>query len=81
MTTPTLYSKPACVQCTLTKKWLERNGTQLPVVDVTQDAAALGFITGLNYSAAPVVYIDANTHWSGFRPDLLTTHFPKEISA
>ncbi|SEE83360.1 ribonucleoside-diphosphate reductase class Ib glutaredoxin subunit [Arthrobacter alpinus] len=78
MTTPTLYSKPACVQCTMTKKWLDRNGTVLPIVDVTVDTDALAKIVALNYAQAPVIWIDADTHWSGFRPDLLAQHFPKE---
>lgn len=62
----------------MTKKWLDRNGTVLPIVDVTVDADALAKIVALNYAQAPVIWIDADTHWSGFRPDLLAEHFPKE---
>ena len=40
------------------------------VADITEDAAALEYITqDLGYSQAPVVVVDDEDHWSGFRPD------------
>ncbi|WP_043120511.1 glutaredoxin family protein, partial [Sinomonas humi] len=52
----TVYSKPACVQCTMTKKALEKKGLAYREVDVTESAAALEYITEeLGYSQAPVV--------------------------
>ena len=68
----TLYSKPACVQCTMTKKALEKKGLAYTEVDLTQNPAALEYVTeDLGYSQAPVVVIDEHNHWSGFRPDRL----------
>jgi glutaredoxin-like protein NrdH len=70
-TTPaiTVYSKPACVQCTMTKKALEKKGLAFHEVDVTENAAALEYIAEeLGYSQAPVVVIDDENHWSGFQP-------------
>ena len=68
----TVYSKPACVQCTMTKKALEKKGIAYTEVDVTESAAALEYISEeLAYSQAPVVVVDEHTHWSGFRPDLI----------
>lgn len=64
----TVYSKPACVQCTATYRALDRNGIAYDTVDVTQDEEALTRIKKLGYQQAPVV-ITESTHWSGFRPD------------
>ncbi|TQS72879.1 glutaredoxin-like protein NrdH [Rhodobacteraceae bacterium] len=68
--TITVYSKPACVQCTATTRALEAKGIEYDVVDLTKDAAALEQVTELGYRQAPVV-IAGETHWSGFRPDLI----------
>lgn len=66
----TVYSKPACVQCTATYRALDSKGISYVVVDVTEVPAALEYITDeLGYSQAPVVLVDDETHWSGFRPD------------
>ena len=73
-----MYTKPSCPQCRMTELQLDRHGATLPAVDITRDEAALAFVLGLGYKQAPVVYIDADNHWSGFRPDLINTHFKKE---
>jgi glutaredoxin-like protein NrdH len=80
----TVYSKPECVQCDRTKAWLDsedpRRGNMkglYKVVDITEDAEALAAIKALGYMSAPVVIIgnpdnnDDETHWYGFRPDML----------
>lgn len=74
----TVYTKPACPSCDMTKRRLRNNGVEFTEVDVTDDPTALDFITReLHYQAAPVVYVsdgDAAEHWSGYHPDLITTH-------
>ena len=66
----TVFSKPACIQCTMTYKALDKAGVTYTVVDVTENAAALEYVTeDLGYSAAPIVVVDEHNHWSGFRPD------------
>ena len=68
----TVYSKPACMQCSMTHTALERAGLPHHVIDVTENAAALAYVTDeLGYSAAPVVVVDDHNHWAGFRPDLI----------
>lgn len=66
----TVYSKPSCQQCTATKRWLNDRGVDHTVVDISQDAAALGRIKELGYLQAPVV-VTPDSHWSGFNPDRL----------
>ncbi len=66
--TISVYSKPSCVQCTATKKALERAEIEFEIFDVTMDEDAYKTVTDLGYLQAPVV-IAGDEHWSGFQPD------------
>jgi len=68
----TVYTKPACVQCTATYRALDKAGLEYCVVDISVDADARDFVMSLGYLQAPVVVTDGVT-WSGFRPDRITT--------
>lgn len=68
--TITVYSKPACVQCTATTRALDAKGLSYDIIDLTQDAAAMERVTALGYRQAPVV-IAGDAHWAGFRPDMI----------
>ena len=67
----TVYSKPACVQCTATTRALDRQGIDYSVVDVSEDAEAFALVLGLGYRQVPVV-IAGEQHWAGFRPDMIS---------
>lgn len=72
--TITVYYKPQCAQCSLTKRKLRDEGVDYTTIDLTQSMAALDFIMGLGYKQAPVVVVRdeddfITDHWSGFRPD------------
>ena len=66
----TVYSKPACVQCTATTRALDARGIAYSVIDLTEDAEAMELVTGLGYRQAPVV-MAGEAHWAGFRPDMI----------
>lgn len=66
----TVYSKPACVQCTATTRALEARGLSYDVIDLTEDAAAMEHVQGLGYRQVPVV-VAGDDHWAGFRPDMI----------
>ncbi|WOI56228.1 glutaredoxin-like protein NrdH [Palleronia sp. LCG004] len=68
--TITVYSKPACVQCTATTRALAARGLDYEVIDLTEDEAAFAHVAGLGYRQAPVV-VAGEEHWAGFRPDLI----------
>ncbi|WP_347139076.1 glutaredoxin-like protein NrdH [Paracoccus sp. SSK6] len=68
--TITVYSKPACVQCTATTRALDARGLSYDVIDLTEDEAAMERVTALGYRQAPVV-IAGDAHWAGFRPDMI----------
>lgn len=65
----TVYSKPGCVQCNATYRALDKKGIEYKTVDMSQDLEALEMVKSLNYQQAPVIYVDEETHWSGFNPD------------
>lgn len=69
--TITVYSKPACVQCTATYRALDRLGVAFDIVDISEDAEALDRVRNLGYMQAPVV-IAGERHWAGFRPDMIS---------
>lgn len=64
----TVYTKPSCVQCDMTKKMLDKNGIEYNTVDITQDPAAYEMIVSMGFMAAPVV-ITENDAWAGFNPE------------
>ncbi|MGI9123472.1 MAG: redoxin NrdH [Mycobacterium sp.] len=66
--TITVYTKPACVQCNMTYKALDKAGLEYEVVDISEDAEARDYVMALGYLQAPVVVADGD-HWSGFRPE------------
>lgn len=68
--TVTIYSKPACVQCSATYRAFERLGIAYRVVDISEDSRAYSFVTQLGYRHVPVV-VAGDRHWAGFRPDMI----------
>ncbi|MQB40363.1 glutaredoxin-like protein NrdH [Rhizobium sp. ICMP 5592] len=67
----TVYSKPACVQCTATTRALDRQGLEYRIIDVSIDDAAFELVQGLGYRQVPVV-VAGEQHWAGFRPDMIS---------
>lgn len=66
----TVYTKPSCVQCDQTKRFLDKVGVKYDTVDITVDTEAFDKIIGMGFKAAPVVITD-NDSWAGFNPTKL----------
>jgi len=66
--TITVYTKPDCMQCDMTKRLMDREGIAYSSVDVTEDAEAMELVRGMGYLSMPVV-VAGNEHWSGFRAE------------
>lgn len=66
----TVYSKNQCQQCDATYRALDRKGIEYTVVNVVEDPDAKAYVESLGYLQAPVV-VAGDTHWSGFRPDMV----------
>ena len=67
----TVYSKSGCPECTFTKKYLDDKGVDYSTLDVFADEEALNHIKSLGFQSLPVVEIDGEEPFNGFRPDLL----------
>jgi len=74
----TVYSTPKCVQCKLTKDWLDERGIEYDFVDLPSAPESVQeAVRALGYLRAPVVIVNDDNdtknekHWYGFRPDLL----------
>ena len=70
MTTVRVYSKPNCVQCTMTKTLLDALGVPYVLEGITEPEN-LAAVKELGFLAAPVVAVGASADdmWSGFKPD------------
>lgn len=64
----TVYTKPACVQCDMTKRYMDNKGIQYTTVDITADTEAFDMIVGMGFASAPVV-ISEQGSWAGFQPE------------
>lgn len=67
----TVYSQPNCQPCKATKRFLEKNGIDHEVIDLSQDHDAREFVVSLGYKETPVV-VYGEQHWSGHRPTTLS---------
>lgn len=72
----TVYVKSNCIQCTQTKKLLDKLELPYNTISVEEDTNAYDYVTNhLEYKAAPVIVITENEetveHWSGFNPEKL----------
>ena len=79
-----LYGKPNCVQCTATERKLRKHNIHFTKVDVSTDPAALDFIKGLGYSAAPVVFVateQGDVHWTQFDVKKIAEHITERDAA
>ena len=68
-----IYTKPNCVQCNMTKKYLDDREVAYDTVDITKDSEALDKLISKGFQAAPVVETDTEW-WAGFQPDMIDKH-------
>lgn len=72
----TVYSKPKCMQCEMTKMWLNQNKIPFETVDTEANPEALELLSHYGWQTLPVVAIDDeisdnSKSWSGFQIDNL----------
>lgn len=65
----TVYTKPNCVQCNMTKRHMDKIGVKYTTVDITEDPSALDKLIEMGYKAAPVVIAPDGTSFAGFQPE------------
>lgn len=72
----TVYSKPKCMQCEMTKMWLTQNKIPFETVDTEANPEALELLSHYGWQTLPVVAIDDEISdetkaWAGFQIDKL----------
>lgn len=67
----TVYSKPNCMQCQFTKRFLADQGVAFEIKDVEESEKALEEVVALGFKSLPVVAIEGQDAFSGFKPDRL----------
>lgn len=72
----TVYSKSNCMQCEMTKIWLNQNKIPFETVDTKANPEALELLSHYGWQTLPVVVIDDeisdnSKSWSGFQIDKL----------
>lgn len=72
----TVYSKPNCIQCEMTKMWLTQNKIPFETIDIVSNPGALELVRHYGWQTLPVVAIDDeisdnSKSWSGFQIDKL----------
>jgi glutaredoxin-like protein NrdH len=68
----TVYTKPNCVQCDMTKRMMDKLGVDYDTVDIVENPEELDKLIALGYRAAPVVITDDGESFAGFQPDKIT---------
>jgi glutaredoxin-like protein NrdH len=67
-----VYTKNGCPQCDMTKTVLNGEGIEFEVINVEENEEALHYVKEvLGFSAMPVVVVDGQEPFTGFRPDKL----------
>ena len=72
----TVYSKPNCIQCEMTKMWLTQNKIPFETIDIVSNPGAFELLKHYGFTSLPVVVIDdefedPNKTWMGFQVDRL----------
>ena len=72
----TVYSKPNCIQCEMTKMWLTHNMIPFEAVDIEANPGALELLRHYGWQTLPVVTLDdelgdKTKTWAGFQIDKL----------
>ncbi|MCK1214351.1 glutaredoxin-like protein NrdH [Streptococcus uberis] len=63
----TVYSKNNCMQCKMTKKFLEQNGVDFQEINIDEHPEKIDYVKSLGFTSAPVIESD-NLVFSGFQP-------------
>ena len=67
----TVYTKYDCVQCKMTKKFLETQGIPFREINIEEEIEYVDELKADGFRQTPVVSIEGMPKFSGFRPDLL----------
>jgi len=68
-----LYTKENCVQCSMTKRMMDKLGVEYTEVDIIANPEELNKLIEMGFRAAPVVMTPEGEYFAGFQPDKITS--------
>lgn len=63
----TVFSKNNCMQCKMTKKFLEQNGADFQEINIDEQPDKVKYVKSLGFTSAPVIEA-GEVVFSGFQP-------------
>ncbi|HEN5974839.1 TPA: glutaredoxin-like protein NrdH [Streptococcus agalactiae] len=66
----TVFSKNNCMQCKMTKKFLDQHGADFEEINIDEKPEKIEYVKNIGFSAAPVIEA-GNVVFSGFQPSKL----------
>lgn len=66
-----VYSKPNCMQCEMSKRYLKDKGIEFKEINVFTDTDSLEMLRSAGLTQMPVVMADDHEPITGFRPNEL----------
>lgn len=66
----TIFSKNNCMQCKMTKKFLEQHGADFEEINLDEAPEKIDYVKSLGFSTAPVIEA-GDLVFSGFQPSKL----------
>ncbi|EEI18337.1 glutaredoxin-like protein NrdH [Lentilactobacillus hilgardii] len=67
----TVYSKNNCMQCKMTKRYLAEHHVKFEEHNINEQPEYVDYLKNKGFLALPVVDVDGQQAFSGFRPDEL----------
>lgn len=67
MASITVFSKNNCMQCKMTKKFLDQHGADYVEVNIDEQPEKIDYVKSLGFAAAPVIQA-GDVVFSGFQP-------------
>ncbi|TWT12266.1 glutaredoxin-like protein NrdH [Streptococcus sp. sy004] len=68
----TVFSKNNCMQCKMTKRFLEEAGADFEEINIEEHPDKVDYVKSLGFTAAPVIE-SGDIVFSGFQPEKLKT--------
>ncbi|PDQ36525.1 MAG: hypothetical protein B5766_00330 [Candidatus Lumbricidophila eiseniae] len=69
----TVYTKPGCVQCDMTKRLLDRRSVAYTSIDLSVHPEDVTRLSNAGFKTVPIIEIDGQPAFAGFQPDRITT--------
>ncbi|MFV8062938.1 glutaredoxin-like protein NrdH [Streptococcus pluranimalium] len=67
MSNITIFSKNNCMQCKMTKKFLEKEGAEFVEINIDEQPEQVEYVKSLGFASAPIIQ-SGDMVFSGFQP-------------